>query len=184
MIYRNVFLGLGSNIGDKLINLRFACSLINGFGHTKIEKYSSVYKTKPVGYRNQPDFFNACIRVSTELGPFKLLKFVKRVEKLMGRDFSAKRWGPRLIDIDILLFNNAVIKSKILAVPHRELLNRGFNLAGIRDIDRNTFKKLINNKEYGAYGKNNNTKDYLHEKKWGKDSRAHRIPCRAFKDFE
>ncbi|GMT43744.1 MAG: 2-amino-4-hydroxy-6-hydroxymethyldihydropteridine diphosphokinase [bacterium] len=118
-----VLLGLGSNLGDKKENIAHA---INHIGKTLyIKRTSNLYQTCPTGYIDQPDFYNRCITVETELFPLSLLAFLKDTEIGLGRKRSIK-WGPRLIDIDILLFDVKLIYSRRLAVPHKEMLKRKF----------------------------------------------------------
>ncbi|NOZ84544.1 MAG: 2-amino-4-hydroxy-6-hydroxymethyldihydropteridine diphosphokinase [Epsilonproteobacteria bacterium] len=114
---------MGSNLGSKKENIAQAIDCI---GKTLyIKRASSLYKTGPTGYIDQPDFYNRCITVETELLPFSLLAFLKNTEIGLGRKHSI-RWGPRLIDIDILLFDIKLIYSRRLAVPHKEMLRRKF----------------------------------------------------------
>ncbi len=116
-------LGLGSNLGNKKGNIAQAIDRLGKILY--IKQASSLYKTGPIGYVDQPDFYNRCITVETELFPFSLLTFLKDTEIGLGRKHSI-RWGPRLIDIDILLFDIKLIYSRRLTVPHKEMLRRKF----------------------------------------------------------
>jgi len=118
-----VLLGIGSNLDNREENISKA--LIALERHLVIKRVSSLYETEPIGYVNQPDFLNLCIKVETEMNPFELLSFLKAVESELGRKESL-RWGPRTIDIDILLFDVKLIYSRRLTVPHKELLRRKF----------------------------------------------------------
>lgn len=126
------YLGLGSNLGNRRENLKKAISLLKEEG-VKILKKSKVMQTAPVGYKDQPDFLNQVIKVETELAPFQLLKTVKMIEKKMGRK-KTFRWGPRVIDIDILLYNGVKINTKMLTIPHREIKNRDFLLILLKEV--------------------------------------------------
>ncbi|HZV12429.1 MAG TPA: 2-amino-4-hydroxy-6-hydroxymethyldihydropteridine diphosphokinase, partial [Candidatus Kapabacteria bacterium] len=103
------YLGLGSNVGDSLAALRAACSEINALPMTKITAYSSVYRTEPVGYKDQPDFLNCVVEISTQLPPDELMTAVKNIEQTLGRK-KREQWHEREIDIDILLYGNTIAK--------------------------------------------------------------------------
>jgi len=118
-----VLLGIGSNLGNREENISKALAALER--HLVIKRVSSLYETEPIGYVNQPDFLNLCIKVETEMNPFELLSFLKAVESELGRKESL-RWGPRTIDIDILLFDVKLIYSRRLIIPHKELLRRKF----------------------------------------------------------
>ena len=126
-------LGLGSNIGDKPGNIARALARLGARGAVVITKVSSIYRTAPWGYVEQEDFANACALATTALAPKSLLAEVKWVEADMGRTGGA-RWGPRLIDIDILFYDDEAFHSPELVLPHRELFNRGFVLAPLAEI--------------------------------------------------
>lgn len=126
-----VYLALGSNLGDPLENLRRGIALLG----EKLDHldYSSVYETAPVGVADQPDFLNMVIRGQTTLGPHELLSFVKAVEQRVGRR-PTFRWGPRVLDVDILLYGQESIDLPDLKVPHPELLKRDFVLIPLCEI--------------------------------------------------
>jgi len=134
MKYDNVFLGLGSNIPDRKKNIETALDFINQNNRIKIVKSSSIYESPPWGYKNQENFYNQIIQIETNLEPYELLVFVKSIEKTMGRQTDIK-WGPRNIDIDILIFSDIIIKGDFLNIPHRYLLNRCFWLVGLHELD-------------------------------------------------
>ncbi len=138
---RIVYLGIGTNLGNKRKNIREAIRLLRR--EMKVTKVSSFYKTKPVGYLNQPDFLNAVVEAKTNLTPLQLLKQVKVIEKTMGRVKSV-HWGPRLIDIDILLYEGRKVNSSKLIIPPPQISKRGFVLKPLQEIapalDRSTFK--------------------------------------------
>jgi len=135
------WLGLGSNIGDKEENLLRAISFIKR--KMKILDYSSVYSTPPMGYTNQSNFLNMVIKVDLEkITPLELLSILKSIEKYMGRK-KTFRWGPRIIDIDILYIEGVRLETEKLSIPHKEMLNRGFVLIPISEISE---KIIINDK--------------------------------------
>jgi 2-amino-4-hydroxy-6-hydroxymethyldihydropteridine diphosphokinase len=121
-----VFLSLGSNIGDRKSNIKKAIELLKDEG-IKIGRLSKIIETKPQGGPPQPKFLNAVISIRTELPPRGLLKTIKRIEKKMGR-FKGVRFGPRVIDLDILLYGDLKLKSKQLEIPHPRMWERQFVL--------------------------------------------------------
>jgi len=127
-----VFLGLGSNMGDKIRNLTDALCELNLKG-IKILKVSSLYKTKPYGLSNQEDFLNIVIEIDTDLSPYQLLETVLEIEKKMGRVRKIK-WGPRNIDIDILFYGNLVVDLPELKIPHYDFENRDFFIVPMAEI--------------------------------------------------
>ncbi|MGH6818084.1 MAG: 2-amino-4-hydroxy-6-hydroxymethyldihydropteridine diphosphokinase [Methylovirgula sp.] len=128
-----VGLGLGSNIGDGPGNIARALRLLAGSGAIEITAVSSIYKTAPWGYLDQPPFANACALARTRLDPTQLLAAVKKVEADMGRRKTV-RWGPRLIDIDILFYGDMPLATPELVLPHKELFNRAFVLVPLAEI--------------------------------------------------
>jgi 2-amino-4-hydroxy-6-hydroxymethyldihydropteridine diphosphokinase len=126
------YLSLGSNIGEREKNLKKAISFLKKKGIKILEK-SKVLETKPVGYKNQPDFLNQVIKVETNLSPFELLKTVKIIEREIGRK-KTFRWGPRIIDIDILIYDDVKINTKRLTIPHREIKNRDFIITLLKEL--------------------------------------------------
>lgn len=127
-----VYLSLGTNLGNRKLNLKNALKYIKK-NKIKIKKLSSIYKTEPVGYKNQPFFYNMCVKVCTELPPENLLKKIKKIEKKLGRKKGIK-WGPRIIDIDILFYNNIILSKKNLKIPHPEIVKRKFVLKPLCEI--------------------------------------------------
>ncbi len=140
-LVKTVYLGLGSNLGDKRKNIKEAIKLLRR--EVKVIKVSLLYKTKPVGYADQPDFINAVAEIKTNLTPLRLLRLAKDIEKKMGREKNFRN-GPRLIDIDILLFEGKTIKTSQLVIPHPQMCRRSFVLDPLREIapalDRKIFK--------------------------------------------
>lgn len=135
-----VYLGIGSNVGQKTENCYYAIKLLGERG-LRLLAQSSLYETKPWGVENQPDFVNMCICVETVLSSYELLKTVQEVEKEVGRVKTFK-WGPRVIDIDILLYGDHIINTEDLIVPHPFMLQRDFVLKPLREIAPNILKTL------------------------------------------
>ena len=129
------YLGLGSNVGDRLANLRAARDALGRHG-VEVLAESSVYETAPQGeVTDQPDFLNACLRVRTALGPEELLDASKTVERELGRTPGGVRHGPRPIDVDVLLLGNLEFRSERLTLPHPEVTSRRFVLEPLLELD-------------------------------------------------
>jgi 2-amino-4-hydroxy-6-hydroxymethyldihydropteridine diphosphokinase len=131
------YLGLGSNVGDRRANLQAAIEDLWGH-HVEALASSSVYETAPVGGVEQGDFLNACLRVETDLAPHAILHACKAVERALGRELDGPgyvHWGPRPIDVDILLIEDRVISEPDLSVPHPELTARRFVLVPLLELD-------------------------------------------------
>ncbi len=125
------YLGLGTNLGDRKKNLSKAIEAISL--KMSISKQSSLYETTAWGYTDQPDFLNQVIQVETELSPLRLLNFLKKTELKLGR-VENFRYGPRLIDIDILFYDDLVITTSRLQIPHPMLPERAFVLVPLNEI--------------------------------------------------
>ena len=129
------YLGLGSNQGDRLANLRGARDALGAHG-VEVVASSSVYETAPQGeVLDQPDFLNAVLRVRTELEPEELLDAAKAVERELGREAGGVRHGPRPIDVDVLLLGDLELETERLALPHREVASRRFVLEPLLELD-------------------------------------------------
>jgi 2-amino-4-hydroxy-6-hydroxymethyldihydropteridine diphosphokinase len=129
------YLGLGSNEGDRLGNLRAARAALARKG-IRVTGSSSVYETAPQGeVLDQPDFLNACLRIETELGPEELLDVCKAVERELGRAPGRRRHGPRPIDVDVLLLGDVAWRSQRLTLPHPEVTRRRFVLEPLLELD-------------------------------------------------
>lgn len=133
MALRTAYLALGANLGDKLENMREAVRLLEADGRCTVVARSSIYVTKPVGVEDQPDFVNAVIEVKTSLTPVDLLKLCNDVEGRLGRERTI-RWGPRVIDIDILLYEGAAVDEPNLTIPHPQMKERAFVLVPLAEI--------------------------------------------------
>jgi len=126
-----VYLSLGTNLGNRAANLKEAISSLPPQMNVKAK--SKVYETPPWGYTDQDNFLNQVVKAATYLEPEKLLKHIKRLEVAMGRKASF-RYGPRLIDIDILFYDDVVLETSSLTIPHPDLHERGFVLLPMMDI--------------------------------------------------
>ena len=129
-----VYLSLGSNLGNRTVNLDSALKRLDS-GPVKVLRVSNLYETTPVGVTDDsPDFLNLAALVETDLPPQALLEYVQTIERGLGRTESY-RWGPRVIDIDILLYQDVTVYSKDLQIPHPRLLERGFVLIPLLEVD-------------------------------------------------
>jgi 2-amino-4-hydroxy-6-hydroxymethyldihydropteridine diphosphokinase len=128
-----VFIGLGSNLGDRAYYLHRALFEIKKSPYIMIRKYSSVYETEPVGNKAQPPFLNMVAELESSLVPQDLLSRFKEIEKILGRT-HAEHWGPREIDLDILYYDNKVFHDENLQIPHPEIINRRFVLIPMKEI--------------------------------------------------
>ncbi len=129
----SVFLGIGSNVGERQKFLNGAAAALKQVPNVKIVWASSVYETDPYGKVDQPKFLNAALEIETTLLPTELLARVKSIEESIGRT-KTEAWGPREIDIDILLYDGLVHTDEALTVPHPELEKRKFVLVPLREI--------------------------------------------------
>jgi len=127
-----VYLALGSNLDNRLANLKQAVSALSP--QMEVKAKSDVYETLPWGYEDQPKFLNQVIKAKTYLAPEPLVKHIKRLEITLGRKVSFQN-GPRLIDIDILFYDDLVLNTSSLVIPHPRLHERGFVLMPLMDID-------------------------------------------------
>jgi 2-amino-4-hydroxy-6-hydroxymethyldihydropteridine diphosphokinase len=127
------YIGLGANIGDRTANIRRALALLDGAPGIRVTAVSALYETPPWGYIAQPAFLNAVARLSTALGPLQLLCALKSFEAQIGREVTF-RWGPRVIDLDLLLDDGERLTRRGLVVPHAGMLTRAFVLIPLRDL--------------------------------------------------
>ena len=129
-----VYLGLGSNLGDRQSNLAEALQSLRA--HVRIERISPVYETEPVHVTDQPRFLNGAVALETELGPRELLERLLRIERELGRERGeGPRFGPRPIDLDLLLYGEEVVDEPGLNVPHPRLAERRFALEPLHELD-------------------------------------------------
>ncbi len=127
------YLGLGSNIGDRGANLAKAVQRLAQIPAIEIVKTSSIYETAPVGPQDQPDFFNQVVQADVSCSARRLLEYVRGIEQDMGR-VRTRRWGERIIDIDILLYGDETIDQPDLQIPHPQMLARQFVLVPLAEI--------------------------------------------------
>ncbi len=128
-----IILGLGSNMGDRERYIKSAISELDKQSKITINNISSLYETKPVGFVNQPNFLNLVISINTMLNPYELLTECLHVEHQLGR-VRKQRWGPRNIDIDILVYHSHIIRDEVLQLPHPRLHERAFVLIPLQEI--------------------------------------------------
>jgi 2-amino-4-hydroxy-6-hydroxymethyldihydropteridine diphosphokinase len=161
-----VFLSLGSNLGDRAARIREAVSSLNRLG-VRIQLGSALYETEPVGPVEQPWFLNAVVAGETELNPRGLLSVCKRIEREMGRK-KGVRFGPRVVDIDILLYGQQVIDEGDLLIPHPQMHRRKFMLIPLIEIAPNirdpktgkSFSEILNGLKEGKKVKKLKAKTY------------------------
>ena len=129
-----VFVGAGSNIGDRAHNLQHTADMLVKLPQTSVTKVSGIYHSEPHGLTEQAWFYNAVFELHTGLAPDSLLSYCKKTELLMGRPAEHIQWGPRIIDLDILLYDDLACHLEHLTIPHPELPNRKFVLLPMLDL--------------------------------------------------
>jgi 2-amino-4-hydroxy-6-hydroxymethyldihydropteridine diphosphokinase len=129
--FPNIFLSLGSNIGDKKLNLINALTELSEY--VNIKKVSSLYESDPLLFENQDNFYNIVIEIEYEETAYDLLNIIKNIEIKLGRQ-TTFRYGPRIIDIDILFFNNQIIQEENLTIPHYDWHNRKFVVEPLSEL--------------------------------------------------
>lgn len=145
-----VYIGLGANLNDPVQQLRSALSAISRIPNSQLIRYSSFYSSQPLGPSEQPEYVNAVAALNTSLAPEELLKTLQKIELEQGRTRKAERWGPRTLDLDIILFGQRIINSELLTVPHYHFHLREFVLYPLYQIapqlvlpDGKTVKQLL-----------------------------------------
>lgn len=128
-----VYLSLGSNLGDSASLLTQALERLDRLPSTRVKRASRMYETEPVGELNQPAFLNIAAEIETGLGPLELLNAAQEIERDLGRE-KGPRWGPRLIDIDLILWGEMVMQEDELTLPHPRFRQRAFVLAPLSEI--------------------------------------------------
>lgn len=128
------YIAIGSNLASPLEQVNAAVKAIGDIPESCILAVSSFYRTPPLGPQDQPDYLNAAVALETALAPEELLNHTQRIELQQGRVRKAERWGPRTLDLDIMLFGNQVINTERLTVPHYDMKNRGFMLWPLFEI--------------------------------------------------
>lgn len=129
-----IFIALGSNLGDPIAQVEKAIEALQSEPSINLLKRSSLYRTEPVGLAGQPDYINAAVEIETTLTPFALLDTLKRIETRCGRVRNGVFWGPRVIDLDLLLYREEEIADRRLQVPHPEIASRRFVLLPLLEI--------------------------------------------------
>jgi 2-amino-4-hydroxy-6-hydroxymethyldihydropteridine diphosphokinase len=140
-----VFIGIGSNEGSRIDSIKSAITLINDFADCTIEKVSSLYETLPFGEVKQDNFLNAVIKISTIFNPKELFSELKKIEQKLGR-IVREKWGPREIDLDILLFNDLIFSDEIITLPHKGIIYRDFVLIPLIEIEPELIHPVFNKK--------------------------------------
>jgi 2-amino-4-hydroxy-6-hydroxymethyldihydropteridine diphosphokinase len=128
------FIGLGSNLGDREANIRQALQFLEQLPETTIVRGSSLYDTEPVGVPDQPNFLNGVVQIETHLAPRQLLWNLMLIERRLGR-VRTQQWGPRVIDLDLLLYGEEVVDEDDLQVPHPHMTQRSFVMVPMVEID-------------------------------------------------
>lgn len=128
------YIAIGSNLASPLEQVNAALKALGDIPESRILAVSSFYRTSPLGPQDQPDYLNAAVALKTTLAPEELLNHTQRIELQQGRVRKAERWGPRTLDLDIMLFGNEVINTERLTVPHYDMKNRGFMLWPLFEI--------------------------------------------------
>lgn len=129
-----VYIAVGSNLASPLNQVNAALAALGEIPQTAVVAVSSFYRTPPLGPQDQPDYLNAAVALDTELTPEALLDNTQRIELQQGRVRKAERWGPRTLDLDIMLFGSLILNSERLTVPHYDMHNRGFMLWPLAEI--------------------------------------------------
>ncbi|MDC3414844.1 2-amino-4-hydroxy-6-hydroxymethyldihydropteridine diphosphokinase [Aquibacillus sp. 3ASR75-11] len=137
------YIALGSNISPRSLYLKKALQALRDKEELIISSVSSVYETKPVGYTSQKNFLNMVVKVETTYTAYELLKYCLKIEKNLDRKREI-RWGPRTIDLDILVFNKENIESEQLTIPHPRMHERAFVLIPLNDLNPNMMIPTIN----------------------------------------
>ena len=130
------YLSLGSNIGDRLDMLQEAVRIVMNQADLQVSRISSVYETAPVGFTDQASFLNTVVEVQSDLSALKILSICLETEQVLGR-IREFRWGPRCIDLDILLYNDENMESENLIIPHPRMHERGFVLIPLLELNPN-----------------------------------------------
>jgi 2-amino-4-hydroxy-6-hydroxymethyldihydropteridine diphosphokinase len=131
-----VFIGLGSNINDRVFYLKSAIEALVKFENIELINFSSIYETDPVGFTEQDPFLNMVVEINTNLRAQEALQIIQTIERDFGRKREIK-WGPRTLDLDILLYNQENIETEELTVPHPRMGERGFVIIPLMEIDDN-----------------------------------------------
>jgi 2-amino-4-hydroxy-6-hydroxymethyldihydropteridine diphosphokinase len=144
MVYQHrAFISIGSNLGDKIRNCRRGMDALIPGGDIRIRRRSAMYRTEPVDFRDQDWFVNCVIRVETGLSPLELLERLQSVQRQAGRPVERMRFAPRVLDLDILLYDDLILDDPRLTLPHPRMHRRRFVLKPLCDIDPDTVHPLL-----------------------------------------
>ena len=167
------YLGLGSNVGERAAQIEEAIEMMGRLPETRMLRRSPLYESKPWGKTDQPDFLNIVIEISTNIEPHLLLQHCKNIEAKLGRE-PGEQWGPRPIDIDILLYGDKRLKTATLILPHQRMWERQFVLRPLADLlpnlagpDNIPIEKFLQREEIAAQG----VREYRLERKSGNEER-------------
>jgi 2-amino-4-hydroxy-6-hydroxymethyldihydropteridine diphosphokinase len=127
-LWRPAYIGVGSNLEDPVEQVCQGMALLGELPDTRLVLRSSLYRSAPMGPQNQPDFVNAVVAILTKIKPVELLRLTQELEKRQGRDCSAKRWGPRTLDLDLLAYSSVKMADRNLTLPHPGIAERNFVL--------------------------------------------------------
>ncbi|EFN7625927.1 TPA: 2-amino-4-hydroxy-6-hydroxymethyldihydropteridine diphosphokinase [Escherichia coli] len=154
------YIAIGSNLASPLEQVNAALKALGDIPESSILAVSSFYRTPPLGPQDQPDYLNAAVALETSLAPEELLNHTQRIELQQGRVRKAERWGPRTLDLDIMLFGNEVINTERLTVPHYDMKNRGFMLWPLFEIapelvfpDGETLRQILHTRAFDKLNK-------------------------------
>lgn len=131
------YIAVGSNLGDPVAQAKLAIQALETIPSTRVLEASSLYSSTPMGPQNQPDYINAVVKIETELEPIELLDNTQKIELEQGRVRKDERWGPRTLDLDILLYGQQIIDEPRLTVPHYGMKEREFVLYPLQEIEPN-----------------------------------------------
>ncbi|MBM7037846.1 2-amino-4-hydroxy-6-hydroxymethyldihydropteridine diphosphokinase [Vibrio ulleungensis] len=130
-----VYIAIGSNLGDSIATAKLAIEALRALPHSQFIGCSSLYSSSPMGPQEQPDYVNAVAKIDTQLLPLELLDLTQKIELEQGRVRKDERWGPRTLDLDLLLFGDQVINTERLTIPHYGMKTREFVLYPLMEIE-------------------------------------------------
>ncbi|ANO33646.1 2-amino-4-hydroxy-6-hydroxymethyldihydropteridine diphosphokinase [Vibrio breoganii] len=133
----NAYIAVGSNLGDPVAQAKQAIESLKDLPRSRVIQASSLYSSTPMGPQNQPDYINAVVKIETELQPLELLDNTQKIENEQGRVRKEERWGPRTLDLDIILYGDETIDQPRLVVPHYGMREREFVLYPLLEIEPN-----------------------------------------------
>jgi len=133
-LWRPAYIGIGSNLGEPMVQVRQGIESLKRLPRSSVVLQSGLFRSAPMGPKDQPDYINAVAAIVTRLEPRELLAQLKDIEQGQGRDPGAKRWGPRILDLDLLAFSTVIMASDDLTLPHPGIAERNFVLLPWREI--------------------------------------------------